>query len=751
MKKTIIATLLCVSMIAGTFSGCGRNQAGMETDASKEQEVSDTAEESVTTTAQSEEKAAADIISGDIKSLERPSLAGETNNSLYEENLTPSVPAYSIDTSFSNVINAEELVMGEYVTDEYREKLAKNLFVVEGSSGNEFWEQYEFNAYSQTPNFVTVDSLMHTYHLYFAHLLKTIEKNSLSDKVKTISTAMFEKSMEQYDELKGTEWEEAAIRNVDYFAVACNLIGADISVPDFAVDTVNKEVKKIMAANDIDDLSLLEDTKEDYSQYKPRGYYENDEQLQKYFRTMMWFGRITYRTDDESANKSALLMTLALKDSSLSEWESAYAVTSFFAGASDDLGYCEYMPVIEAAYGEVPDCKALVENKTGWNTFAEKIEEMDPPKIQSIPVYDDEENVITGYRLMGQRFTIDGNIMQNLIFRAVDENENNERRMLPTVLDVPAALGSDVAREIALENGAKAFPDYEVNLNKLRDDISSSQESIWNASLYAGWLNTLRPLLDEKGEGYPSFMQSVEWTKKTLETFAGSYAELKHDTVLYSKQPMAEMGGGDMEPVDDRGYVEPEPLVYSRFYNLASSTSEGLKKYGMLNAEDEKNLSLLMELSSKLLVISQKELKNELPSDEEFELIRNYGGNIEHFWYEAMKDEADGRSFTSDEYPSAIIVDVATNPNGWVLETGTGRPRQMTVIVPVDGILRIATGSVYDYYEFEWPLSDRLTDNVWRRMVGAEVGEGYLYEKDDSIVNPEWTTSYREEKWNWEW
>ena len=60
--------------------------------------------------------------------------------------------------------------------------------------------------------------------------------------------------------------------------------------------------------------------------------------------------------------------------------------------------------------------------------------------------------------------------------------------------------------------------------------------------------------------------------KEESECFAGSYTELKHDTVLYSKQVMAEMGGGMEEEPDDRGYVEPEPVVYERFASLAEQT-----------------------------------------------------------------------------------------------------------------------------------------------------------------------------------
>ena len=83
------------------------------------------------------------------------------------------------------------------------------------------------------------------------------------------------------------------------------------------------------------------------------------------------------------------------------------------------------------------------------------------------------------------------------------------------------------------------------------------------------------------------FMQSEEWAKKDLECFAGSFTELKHDTVLYSKQVIAEMGGDYWEESDARGYVQPEPLIYERFMHLASQTAKGLESLGMLDADAE--------------------------------------------------------------------------------------------------------------------------------------------------------------------
>ena len=242
------------------------------------------------------------------------------------------------------------------------------------------------------------------------------------------------------------------------------------------------------------------------------------------------------------------------------------------------------------------------------------------------------------------------------------------------------------------------------------------------------------------------FMQSEEWLKKDLECFAGSFTELKHDTVLYAKQVMAEMGGGDdMEIIDFRGYVEPEPEVYARFADLADATRQGLKTYNMLTADDEENLKRLSEMAERLKEISNKVLLDETLTDEEYRFIEDYGGNLEHFWYESVKDSGD--YVFPDEYPSALVVDIATDPNGSVLEVATGNPSQIYVVVKVDGKLRIATGSVYSFYQFTWP--DRLTDTKWRIMMGFQVNEEGYYNQDAPIERPDWTGSYRY-KYDWE-
>jgi hypothetical protein len=177
---------------------------------------------------------------------------------------------------------------------------------------------------------------------------------------------------------------------------------------------------------------------------------------------------------------------------------------------------------------------------------------------------------------------------------------------------------------------------------------------------------------------------------------------------------------------------------------LATLTSDGLDKFGMISDDDKENLSRLAELANQLVTMSNKELVNEILTDEEYELIRNYGGNIEHFWLEAVKAESDSNYIDSSEFPSALVVDIATDANsGTVLEAATGNASNIYVVVNIGGSLRIARGSVYSFYEFEQPSSDRLTDSEWRIKMGIAADDNYEYHYDTKIDQPEWTQSYR--------
>ena len=658
---------------------------------------------------------------------------------------TPTAPQYPFADDLSNVINVGDAYLGD-------QQLALiktyGFFEMLGYSG-EFFEIYESNRYNLFPNFVTVDSMMHTYHIYFAHLMKNIERDYLSAQLAELSATMLAEATAQLGTLAGTAWESAARLTCAFFGVGASLLDPAAAVPAEVADVVNAELALITEAAGVS-TSPLTGNNTDYSQYIVRGYYEGDPALEPYFRAMMWYGGVNFQQANEDLDRAALLVTIALAQAqggqAASTWQSIYMVTSFFAGASDDSGYFEYRPLVEQAYGAMPAASDLPAGEEAWATFHQLTAEQPAPAINSIPVMDTGESgaerteeigeQTKGFRFMGQRFTIDAAILQKLIYSAVGDNSAGEQRMLPDVLDVPAALGSDAAYALLEAQGATDFAGYAENMAALRTGIEQAPDTLWTASLASQWLATLRPLLTPKDESWPLFMQGDAWSRRVLQTFAGSYAELKHDTVLYAKQAMAEMGGGPIEERDDRGYVEPEPEVFGRLAALVGATSSGLASLGLLGDADASNLSILQDLATRLETIARKELSGELPTDEEFELIRSFGAQIEHFWQEAYKDEAPDDLFTTRDFPAAIITDIATDPNGSVLQIGTGQVSQIYVIVPVEGVLRIASGATYSFYQFVQPIDQRLTDTTWRQMLGIMARDDGTYATEEEKPAP---------------
>ena len=148
--------------------------------------------------------------------------------------------------------------------------------------------------------------------------------------------------------------------------------------------------------------------------------------------------------------------------------------------------------------------------------------------------------------------------------------------MLPKGLDIAAAFGSKEAYSILDELGETDYELYPENMAQLQKHLADLSQETWTQNLYWSWLYTLQPLTQVKSDKYPAFMQNRAWARKELTTFLGSWAELKHDTVLYAKQVYAEAGGGHMN-VDDRGYVEPNPLVFGRLAALAKTTGKAFK------------------------------------------------------------------------------------------------------------------------------------------------------------------------------
>jgi hypothetical protein len=532
---------------------------------------------------------------------------------------------------------------------------------------------------------------------------------------------------------------------VAYFGIADRLLGLSDAIPGEAQSFVDAELALISSTSGAsisplwdrpdlpDDMKLIED----YSQYIPRGHYTRTEELKTYFRAMMWYGRLTFRLVDDFETRRALLLTKAIRSATAADgtptltlWQDIYEPTVFIVGKADDLGFYEYGALSDLVFGTSPDPLDFVDEVL-FASFKEASATLPPPQVNSmwVWIWQDQETVTKGFRFMGQRFTLDEYVFGQLTWRRV--GTETDPRGLPKGLDFFAAMGSEEAYVILDGMGDTQFTNFDTQMTKVQSEVAALGLDSWTQNLYWSWLYSFQPLIEPKGASYPPFMQTQAWVRKELQTALGSWTELKHDTILYAKQVMAEMGGGGGD-VPPHGYVEPNPEAYARLLSLAQMTYQGLESRSLLTDLMRTQLGNLIEELQFLQSVSERELAGESLTDEEYWHIAYWGGVLEQFTLAAADTEGEGSRTVLEDQKAALVVDVATGPNDLfslaVLEEAVGQPTEIFVILP-DSPWRIAVGAVFSYYEFTVPPSERMTDETWQAMLEAGTNP----------LQPDWT------------
>ncbi len=360
-----------------------------------------------------------------------------------------------------------------------------------------------------------------------------------------------------------------------------------------------------------------------------------------------------------------------------------------------------------------------------WAEFVRRSDQLPAPQINStFASFSSDLAVEKGWRFMGQRFTLDASIFQNLVFDKVEPRPGGERRLFPSGLDVMAAFGSDPALEALAAMNAVDYPNYAEQMAGLRQAVQAQPDEQWLGRFYDGWLYSFFPLLQAKNETYPAFMRSPAWAYKDLNTALGSWAELKHDTVLYSKMPEALGGGGPPSSGPAPAYVEPNPVVFYRLAYIATSLAQGIslrvpdpygggETTGPSLGEYLAGMQSLSELFRAFGDMAARQLAGEPLTEDDFYRIQSCLGMIE-----CMNEETPYRVPETKMPPPPVIAAVAGAENQ-VLQVGVGYIDRIYVLAPLEGKLQAAQGGVFSYYEFLQPRSDRLTDEQWRERLAS--------------------------------
>ena len=771
--KLVIAVVLVVAVL---FAGCGGGQS--------------TPSGNLTVPS---------VAAGDVSN---PKLAMAAAYYLEGFSVDMDTPAYSLPLSLNKVANAGQLDSYFELTEGQRQLLSENGFVVLPWGGDDMVEPYETLKDMEVPIFVTSDTLLHLYHIQFNEVLKRIEEEEFFQSILLMSKAMLERAVDDYEGFSDTELKEAARRNAAYFAVALELLQTptegydedaeraaieqwnqdnpwdpkefvpvptvDYDVPGWVKAEVEAEVASVEAHEGFAPSPIFNSSDgcnclfggcycEDYSQYVPRGHYTRSEILKRYFKAMMWYGRMAFllrggddalvsEYDADIATVQASLIAAELADVEVGDetaqdvWDRVYSVTAFFVGTADDLTPYEYLDAIETVFGTEFQASDLVDDENLLNLKAE-LAQMRNPEIYGgsgvcviLPPFTKEKLYeclakTKGMRFMGQRFVPDSYMFQNLVSPAVGMyvgdgepftmkmTQGGPARCFPRGLDVMAVLGSERAYDILVEEGDTEYAgedtSYDQQLAALKSEFGEFDTADWNRNLYWAWLYALQPLLKDFSDGYPAFMQSGAWQDRELQAALASWAELRHDTILYAKQSYTPtLSAAPAPPELVNGYVEPVPEFYARMQALTSMTREGLTDLGVLDEAETARLESLESVLQRLLDISIDELEGRALEEADYRFIMDFGEQLESI---ITGVEAEGKETT-------LVADVHsdTNPPMEVLEEGVGYVDMMLVAYALpDGTITVGAGPVLSYYEFKHPMDDRLADEAWKDMLEA--------------------------------
>lgn len=645
------------------------------------------------------------------------------------------------------------------------EMLQRNGFMLtDRLAWDRFLEAYAWIYWKDLPVLITTDSILHTVHQSYDDMLIDIERSILIPKLRSMldQTRYSLNSAQSANTVKGLDklYQEVST----YLTVASALLeGRAPSGPA-------EDLYFLAAgAGQIQDIDIFGNPRTiDFTLFKPRGHYTLDAELEQYFRSMNWLAQIDFRFVEfdpatsrpvlrENQIAAAVILREAVDNSGQRQtWQEMDTLLKVLVGSSDNVALPDFdrfladvnlntaAEVLSADKSQL--LSQLLENDYGHQRITGQIIYRDAanfsPEAVPRPV---------SFMLMGQRFAIDSYVLGNLVYDRMTRDGQPIPRALPSSLDVAYTLGNDRALT-HLEKELTRYG-YDQHLAAMREQVDSLPEDYWKAPVYNQWLGMVRQLnVQTTGTEYPQALRTAAWADKMLHTQLASWAQLRHDNILYVKQSFTAVIACEYP----EGYVEPYPEFYRALYDYARAGYEALSavpantgpgwQYQRTRALDY--FQNVMDVAAQLKTLAEKELALEEFTAEEKLFLKSVvvrkkndaqgcGGPAFVFdgWYT-------GLFYNEDESP-ALIADVHTNPNTRaplapprVLHVATGLVVPLCLVADTDEGAVTYVGPAFTFYDVieEGNPPVRLTDEDWKKRLA----EGR------QPAHPEWTSSFLE-------
>jgi len=632
-------------------------------------------------------------------------------------NFKPSQNGWKVN--IDNLLNPYQL---EEADPKLMEALGKNGFAIVPDQKIQLFHIYEKNDYSNFPSFVTTDLYLQLFHLYFDAVLRSIEEEKLNGVMISLCQQLYDAMGKTARTTKSAEIKAAAEYDQAFAAIALALATGEKIKPVAAAykEMVKDEIQKAMnAENNYSEFLEYNNVMFAYALFRPRGHYTRSETVKRYFRAMMWLQTAPFHADnDRQLKRMALMAETICKDAKIRQaYDRINIPITYMMGEPDNV---TALQVYQAFGSKNIPIEKLFADKNAMDALSKQMIELAGKQIRIRPKF--ENTSPYKINLMPQRYQPDGEVLNEM----VDAENNPTKRGAPMGLDVFAAMGCTKAEQILTEE-LKQAQQWEGFLPTLKKMKERMKEINWKATLCNQWLDALQTMNQAK-TNVPYFMRGEAWQKKDLNAGLASWAELKHDAILYAKQPViAECGDyGPPEPVV-KGYVEPNVAFWQKAIDLMDATTELLNRFDLMTEKAQSTTKEIREQAEFFLSVSKKELRGEELSNEEYNSIEIIGSTFENISL-SLVSEKDQYLMGWDNVESAdksvaIVADVCTangfnNPKPCVLYEAVGTADEIYVIVEIKGYLYLMRGAVLSYREFDRPVQEpRLTDEEWQQML----------------------------------
>jgi hypothetical protein len=587
------------------------------------------------------------------------------------------------------------------------------------------------------PLYISADSILHAVHRSYDKIVLSIERTLMADTLRDLLGGLRDRLAQG----AAASLPATAQADVDlHLAVALSLLKDSPQARVAGADPAAIEdlYRRARAADGAGRVTLFGRPREvDFSQFKPRGHYAGDPILERYFRAMMWLGRIELRLLEPEGGKlylerrqveATLAVGSLMDEAALGRWRRLDAIIRAFVGEEDNLTVAQ-LPRLLAELGikdagglrDLPD-QAIAEalfrlgrDGIGTQRIASQILKGGIGSTAPLPV---------SFLLLGQRYVVDSHVFSNVVYDRVIA-QGRPRRLMPDPLDVAfAALGNNQAAHLLKD--PLATYGYAPQLHATRFLIDGHGTAYWESNLYNLWLSALRTLSpgaaaeEPEAYGLPGLAGTEAWGRRLLSTQLASWAELRHDTLLYAKPSYS---GVPVCEFPD-AYIDPYPRLYEALSRFAARGYALIEQVAPPGAPRLQAYFLdLRDATAMLAQMAERQRAGQPFTDAQMRFVNQTVhmdlGCASKEWRAGWYAKLHFDPLDSDRYDPPVA-DVHTQPAdesgapvGRVLHVGTGMPRLLAVALQTCRGPRAYLGLASAYFEQVTSNFERLDDQTW--------------------------------------